>query len=112
MKEVINYYWNSHSKVYVALIDTSKAFDRVRYERIFDLLYKRSIPPIILRTIMDMYESQERKHPGRMSMVITLAALMVSVKEESFLHRCSPNTFQVMDDSMMNNPRRLLIHAQ
>ncbi len=61
MKEVINYYWNRHSKVYVALIDASKAFDRVRYHRLFDLLYKRSIPPIILRTIMDMYERQESR---------------------------------------------------
>ncbi len=42
----------------MALIDASKAFDRVRYDCLFDLLYKRSIPPIILRTIMDMYERQ------------------------------------------------------
>ncbi len=61
MKEVINYYWNRHSKVYVALIDASKAFDRVRYDRLFDLLYKWSIPPLILRTIIDMYERQESR---------------------------------------------------
>ncbi len=37
MKEVINYYWNRHSKVYVALTDASKAFDRVRYDRLFEI---------------------------------------------------------------------------
>ncbi len=46
MKEVSNYYWNRHSKVYVALIDASKAFSRIRYDHIFYLLYKRSILPI------------------------------------------------------------------
>ncbi len=61
MKEVINYYWNRHSKVYVTLIDASKAFDRVRYDRLVDLLYKRSIQPIILRTIIDMYERQDSR---------------------------------------------------
>ncbi len=39
MKEVINYYQNRHSKVYVTLIDASKAFDRIRYDRLFDPLY-------------------------------------------------------------------------
>ncbi len=61
MKEVINYYWNIHSKVYVALIEASKTFDMVRYDCLFDLIYKRSIPSIILRTIMDMYERQKSR---------------------------------------------------
>ncbi len=61
MKEIINYYWNRHSKVYVAVKETFKAFNRVRYDCLFDILYKRSIPPIILRTIMDMYERQESR---------------------------------------------------
>ncbi len=36
MKEVINYYWNRHPEVYVALIDASKAFDRVRCDCLFE----------------------------------------------------------------------------
>ncbi len=57
----IYYYWNRHSNVHVALIDASKAFDSMRYDRLFELLYKSKLPPIMIRTIMDMYERQESR---------------------------------------------------
>ncbi len=40
IKETVNYYWNRHSNVHVALIDASKAFDRLRYDHLFEVLYK------------------------------------------------------------------------
>ncbi len=58
-KEVVKYYWNRHSRVYAAFIDASKAFDRIRYDRLFEILIKRGLPPIIIRIIMDLYERQE-----------------------------------------------------
>ncbi len=48
-KEVVKYYWNRHSRVYAAFIDTSKAFDRIRYDRLFGILIKRGLSPIIIR---------------------------------------------------------------
>ncbi len=48
LKDTVNYYWNRHSNVYVALVDASKGFDRVRYDRLFELLYKRKLPPIMI----------------------------------------------------------------
>ncbi len=47
--------------MYVVFIDASKAFDRIRYDHVFGILIKRGLPPIIKRTIMDMYERQESR---------------------------------------------------
>ncbi len=46
MKEVINYHWNRHSKVYVALIDAAKAFDMVRYDRFLIYFTKEVYHPL------------------------------------------------------------------
>ncbi len=43
LKETVNYYWNRHSYVHVAHIDASKAFDRVRYDRLFELLLQTKV---------------------------------------------------------------------
>ncbi len=58
MKEVVTYYWNRQSNVYFVFIDASKAFKRVRYNRLFQVLYDRGLPPIITRLIIDMYIRQ------------------------------------------------------
>ncbi len=61
MKEVVTYYWNRQSNVYSVFIDASKAFDRVRYHRLFQVLYDRGLPPIITRLIIDMYIRQQSR---------------------------------------------------
>ncbi len=60
-KEVVKYYWNRHSRVYAAFIDALKAFDRIRYDCLFGILIKRGLPPIIIRTIIDVYERLESR---------------------------------------------------
>ncbi len=47
--------------MYAAFIDESKAFDGIRYNRLFGILIKRGLPPIIIRIIMDLYERQESR---------------------------------------------------
>ncbi len=47
--------------MYAAFIDASNAFDRIRYDRLFGILIKTGLPPIIIRTIMDLYERQESR---------------------------------------------------
>ena len=59
LKEIISYYSNKGSDVYVCLIDASKAFDRVNFCKLFDILLRRKIPAYILRLIMDSYLSQK-----------------------------------------------------
>ena len=59
-KEVINYYINNGSKVYACLIiDASKAFDRLRYDKLFKLMLDRGMPCIIIRSMLDIYEKQK-----------------------------------------------------
>ena len=46
-KEVCSYYTSRNTDVFVCLLDASKAFDRVHYGKLFELLRKRNLPPLI-----------------------------------------------------------------
>ena len=58
LKEIIQYYNNRGSKVYCCMLDASKAFDRLRYDKLFALLMERGLPLIIIRQLIDSYERQ------------------------------------------------------
>jgi hypothetical protein len=58
LKEVINYYLNNNSEVYGCFIDASKAFDRVRHDKLFEVLKDRGLPSIIMRMMLDLYQRQ------------------------------------------------------
>ncbi len=51
LKEVITYYQNRGSTVYACFIDAGKAFDRVRHDRLFQLLKQRGLQPIADRHV-------------------------------------------------------------
>ena len=55
LKESISYYINNGSSVLCTLLDTTKAFDRVKYVKLFKLLMVRDIPPVYLRLLLNMY---------------------------------------------------------
>ena len=59
LKEVVRYYNNLSTEVFSCFVDATKAFDRIRYDKLFMLLAKRGIPPIILRTLLDLYQRQQ-----------------------------------------------------
>jgi hypothetical protein len=61
LKEVIKYYNTRGYDVYACVVDASKAFDRVKHDKLFDLLKKRGILAIALRMIMDMYRRQSSR---------------------------------------------------
>ncbi len=61
IKEVVTYYWNRQSNAYSVFIDTSNAFDQVRYDRLFHVLYDRGLPPTITRLIIVMYIRQQSR---------------------------------------------------
>ena len=61
LKEVATYYMNRDSSVYACFIDASKAFDRVRYDKLFELLLGRGIPHVAVRLLMDMYSRQSTR---------------------------------------------------
>ncbi len=58
MKETVKYYNNRESDVFACFLDASKAFDRLKYDKLFEILLKREMPPIIIRSLLDMYEHQ------------------------------------------------------
>ena len=54
--EVIN-----HSNVYSCLLDASKAFDRVHYGKLFNILLYKKVPFVIIRLLLDAYIRQEAR---------------------------------------------------
>ena len=58
VKEVIKHYLNNGSNVAGCFLDASKAFDRLRYDRLFQLLIERNVNVLDLRALKDLYERQ------------------------------------------------------
>jgi hypothetical protein len=48
VKETISYYRANCNDVYGAFFDATKAFDRVRYDKLFDCLFDREVPGYLL----------------------------------------------------------------
>ena len=55
LKEVASYFKRNKGETYIAMIDASKAFDRVRHDRLFGVLMERKVHAII----MDSYKRQQ-----------------------------------------------------
>ena len=58
VNEVIEYYNSRKSSCHVLLLDASRAFDRVNYIKLFDLLLSRGMCPSIIRLLLNMYKGQ------------------------------------------------------
>ncbi len=41
------------------MLDASKAFDRLRYDKLIELLIKWDFPPIVIIALLDMYTRQK-----------------------------------------------------
>ena len=55
MKETIQHFLNNGSNVYLCLLDATAAFDRVEYVKLFRLLKKRNLCPIICRFLLMLW---------------------------------------------------------
>ena len=55
LKETVDYYLSNNSNVYACMLDARKAFDRLHYGKLFNILLKRNIPSIVLRLLLDSY---------------------------------------------------------
>ena len=61
LNEIIEYFVSRGSSCYVVLLDASKAFDRVSYSKLFELLRARGICPSIAKLMLNMYTNQKLK---------------------------------------------------
>ncbi len=50
---------NNKYYVYSCCVDATKAFDRVKHDKLFELLIERKIPELALRALLDMYQRQK-----------------------------------------------------
>ena len=53
--ETATHFVNNNSCVYSCFLDASKAFDKVRYGKLFNLMLKRGVPSSIVRFILGGY---------------------------------------------------------
>ena len=56
--ETLQYYRQYGSQVYSCLLDASKAFDRIHYGKLFNILISRKLPAFIIRVLFDIYSRQ------------------------------------------------------
>jgi len=59
VKEVVQHYTCNNSEVYCCLLDASKAFDRIRVDKLFQLLLERQLSPLSMRVLLDLYTRQQ-----------------------------------------------------
>ena len=59
LKEVAKRYQSRSTNVFLAFLDASKAFDRVSFTVLFNILEKRGVPNYIIRLLSFWYSSQE-----------------------------------------------------
>jgi Reverse transcriptase (RNA-dependent DNA polymerase) len=55
LKESLSYYAHHQSSVFCTFLDASKAFDRVRYCKLFRLLVSRQVPALTVRGLINFY---------------------------------------------------------
>ena len=58
LKDTIQYYVDRQSSVYTCFVDATKAFDMVKFDKLFLLMIKRGVSSIDLRAMMDLYSHQ------------------------------------------------------
>ena len=83
------------SNVYAYLLDTSKAFDRVHYGKLFSLLLNRKMPAFFIRLILDSYLRQTTCTKWKWCISTNFSLLTLGVKQGGVL---SPLLFTVYFD--------------
>ncbi len=64
LKEVVQYYTSNDGHVYGCVLDASKAFDRIKYDKPFEILLERHFPVRYISLLIDSYINQDITVPG------------------------------------------------
>ena len=97
-KEIINYYNALSTPVYVCMLDSSKAFDRVNHYHLFNKLLQRGMPILITRLLFFWYQRQAFyiKWDGMLSRPFSVSN---GVRQGGIL---SPKLFNMYIDELSN----------
>ena len=63
VQETISSYLRKGSEVYCCLLDFSKAFDKVNFEKLFSILIDRQLLAILIHMIMAIYQQHSMEWP-------------------------------------------------
>ena len=98
LKEVVNHFLLNGSNVYCCFIDASKAFDRLRHDKLFELLLQKNVNPYMLKSIMESYERQtiDTSWLGKKSFSFTCTN---GVRQGGIL---SPLLYSIYNDVLLN----------
>ncbi len=58
LKEVVQYYKSNGSCVYSCVLDVSKAFDRIKSDKLFEIPVERHFPATYISLLIDSYINQ------------------------------------------------------
>ena len=58
LNEIVQYYINNKSTVYVLMLNCSKAFDQVNYVKPFSILIDKGLRPSVIRVLINLYTNQ------------------------------------------------------
>ena len=58
LKEIAAYYTENGGNVFCTMLDASKAFDRLRYDKLFQILENRQLEPLTFRYLLYVHEHQ------------------------------------------------------
>jgi hypothetical protein len=96
-KEIVQHFTDRGTNVYSVFLDASKAFDRVHYGKLFQLLIDRNLSPLLIRMLLYIYVHQNAafKWNGTRSESFTLRN---GVKQGGVL---SPVLFTVYFDHLL-----------
>jgi len=61
VKEVVNYHVNNGRAALCTMLNATKAFDRVHYGKLFNMLVARDMPFVTIRLLLNMYISHVTK---------------------------------------------------
>ena len=87
VKETISYFNHDGSNVYGLLLDASKAFDRVNYVKLFDIMLNKGVCPMICRLLLNMYKNQKLRLKWR-NVYTDYFAVQNGVKQGGVISPC------------------------
>ena len=103
VSEVVDYYQRRGTPIICVTLDCSKAFDKCRFDKLFDKLIARKVPPVIIRVLIYVYEEQ-RAHVKLLGNRSETFGITNGTRQGSVL---SPALFSVYLDELLQQLRKL-----